>query len=457
MAGGVGVPKGVAGAAARVPKPKATTDPVSSYVRSTARDILPTTQESINRQVGKALDLTPGDLNNIFRSTGNDTGAWLSEHNLIGRNKAETKTNVNNFFKENYDQVRAEIGKVDESTVYRPNQVPRYTDALKEIQKKVTEVPGLEKVAAEVDNLLNKKDIKLSDVQHVKELMDDHFSLYKVTGEVSESIAKEGLANIRKDIQTFIEKQVKEKTGADIGQMNKNVSTAKSLEEAIVTRSQRDIPRSKWTKGDTPLAVFALFNPLVGVPAFLIKKAYETPTVRLRIARFLDQISDARKARMESQIKSNQMPPEIEQIIQEQLPQEGVPGSSPNPTSFMDKAKGAINTIKTEGQKGFIKNPLAEAEFADSVLQIAHKDGTSSFFRIPKAQFEQFKSMVDGGQKGMAGIPTKEGDVYHLTAKTPEQMLERGFEDMGIADMGKLPQKVASHRRGESGVKEYVR
>lgn len=293
--------------------PGASPSGVGTYVKSTVRDIVPTKQRSINHQIAEALDFTPGDLNKISRSTGNDVGTWMSDNNLIGVNKPETLSKVTKFTDKNYDEVRSEVGKVKK--VYKQYNVPRYVDALKQIQKKIKDVPGLEKTETEVDNLLNKKDLSLADVQRAKELMDEHFNLYRVTGDVGEGVAKEGLANVRSDLKSFIEKQVEKETGADIAQMNKNVATGKGVSEAMITREQSGLTRSNFGRGDIALAFFGLSNPVIGVPLFLIKKAFETPTVRLRLARFLDGLGDKEKARIKAQLASGSMPEELQQVI----------------------------------------------------------------------------------------------------------------------------------------------
>jgi hypothetical protein len=165
-------------------------------------DLVPSRQGFINEQVSKALDLTPGDLSTIAKSTGNDVGTWLSDKNLIGKNKAQTQKLVDDYFSSNYKLVRDEIGQVDRA--YKPNQVPRFTDALKQIQAKVTGVPGLEQTAADVDNLLHKPSLSLADVQGVKELLDEHFNLYNKAGDVAENVTKQGLDNIRTELKEFI-------------------------------------------------------------------------------------------------------------------------------------------------------------------------------------------------------------------------------------------------------------
>lgn len=306
---------------ATIPKPRApelqALDTGMGYVKGAIKDVTPSAQGLINHNIAKALDLTPGDLINIEKSTGNDFGRWMADNNLIGKNKPTTEANIKNFFKTNYEAVRAEIGKVTQ--IYKPYQVPRYIDSLKQIYQKTQGTPGLEKVNVEIDNLLHKQDITLADVQRVKELMDEHFNLYKVTGDVAEGVSKEGLANIRTDLKNFIEQQVKEQTGADIRQMNNNVQTARSAADAITTRSTRGLTRANITWRDvmTGLGLSYFATPLIGIPAIFARKLLTSPTVRLRFARFIDQLSDAQKARIVKQLTEGTMPPEVEAAIQE--------------------------------------------------------------------------------------------------------------------------------------------
>lgn len=303
-----GFKAGTDAVSARVDNLAGKTEGITSHIKSVVKDQTGTLQRHINNQISQALELTPGDLSNISKSTGNDVGTWMSEHNLIGTNKETTLAGVKAFKEQNYKTVRDEIGKVQKT--YKQNQVPRYVDALKQVQRQVEGIPGLEQTAVDVDNLLNmkKENISLNDVQKVKELLDDNFSLYKATGDVKDSAVKEGLATMRHDLKEFIENEVKDNTGADIKQMNNNVATAKSLEDAIETRDPKGLTRSGWARGDTALSFFAISNPVVGIPAFIFKKLYESPTTRLKVARWLDQLSDAQRAKLQTQLKQGQAP-----------------------------------------------------------------------------------------------------------------------------------------------------
>ncbi len=322
---------------------------VPTIAKNIGKDIAPTADRIVNDQVTKALNLTQGDVKNINLSTGNEPGQFLAKNNLIGNNLEETVKNVNNFYKTNYDAVRAEIGKVKDA--FTPDEVPRFKEALTAIKQQISEVPGMQQANTEVDNLLGRKTVSLNDVQKVKELMDDHFSLYRAVGDVKEGVAKEGLANIRTDLKKFIETKVKDATGSDIKELNNNVMTARSIEDAAKARSTRGLTRSNVSLGDmgTFFATTGAFggNPLAGVAAVLIKKGLSSPTFKLRFSKWLDGLSDAQKASAEKEIQTGKIPQDVEAML------EDTPG-------FIENAKKAIQTIKTQGQRGFVTNPFKE-------------------------------------------------------------------------------------------------
>ncbi len=284
----------------------------TKYATGALRDITPTTQGIINHQVSRALDLTPGDLNTLYQSTGNDVGSFLSKNNLIGTNKATTQALVKGFFDNNYKAVRAEIEKVKK--VYTPDQVPRFTDTLKTLSGQTDGVLGLENAGGEIKKLLQKPEVTLNDVQRVKELLDEHYSLYNKMGDVSQNNAKQGLATVRGELKTFIEKEVKDNTGADIEKLNNNVSTSKGLSDMIEARTPRGITRSNitWRDAMVGMGLYAFASPLAGIAAVFASKVLESPTFRLRMARFLDSMSDSQKAKINASLKEGVFPKELE-------------------------------------------------------------------------------------------------------------------------------------------------
>lgn len=76
--------------------------------------------------------------------------------------------------------------------------------------------------------------------------------------------------------------------------------------------------------------------------------------------------------------------------------------------------------------------PTQESE----VIQVINPDGSKSFYRIPTSQRDDIVNLIDNnrdtqGMGGFAGLPTDTG-TWHITARTPEDMAGRGFEDAGV-------------------------
>lgn len=278
-------------------------------------DILPTRKGIINDQVTKALDLTAGDTSNIFKSTGNDVGMFLADRKLLGKTVKETQQLIDDYKNSNFTEVRKNISAV--KNTYKASQVPRYTEALQELLKETAEVPGLQKSAAEIRTLLKKKDIELPDVQRVKELVDDHYSLYKNTGDPKLGQAKKGMVEIRRDLRAFLENEVKNNTGVDIAPLNNNVATAKSIADAVKTRSTRGLTRSNIKLSD--MGVFGagslIGTPLFGLAAVFAKKLIESPSVQLKIARYLADLPSDARARIQAELVSGKIPDELREVI----------------------------------------------------------------------------------------------------------------------------------------------
>lgn len=289
---------------------------VSPTLKNAANDVVPTKQKVVSSAVTQALELTPGDVKNITRSTGNDVGQFMSANKLIGNNVDNTKVLLNDFYKTNHKTVRDEIAKVKIN--YNKTSVPRYEEALLELKKSVDKVAGMQETSSKVNQLLRKPKILLADVQEVKELIDDHFSLYKVTGDVKEGVTKEGLTNIRRDLRKFIETEVKKNSGADIGKMNNNVSTAKSILGSIDDRASRGLTRSNIGLKD--LGAFGsgtvVGGPVGGLVMVMVLKIAQSPTIKLRLAKLLDSFDDAKLNQIKNQLDAGSVPDEIMEIVE---------------------------------------------------------------------------------------------------------------------------------------------
>ena len=287
---------------------KAGASKVGNVIKSTAGDIIPTKKGFTNTEIIKALDFTDGDAKKIYQSTGNKAGEFIFKNNLLGDTVQATKQKLDDYFTQNYTAVRDEIGKVTKP--YTIKTVPRYTDALEQIKKTVNDVVGLEDVNKEVDTLLKNKKPILADVQRVKELMDEQFNLYKVTGDVQAGRQKAGLEKMRNEIKQFIENEVKTNTGADIAKLNNNVASAKTISNAIDDRITRGSTRATLTASDivTFLTGSGFATPIGGIGALLGKKLYQSPTFKIKFVKWLNRKSGAEKAKILQDLKSGVTP-----------------------------------------------------------------------------------------------------------------------------------------------------
>lgn len=101
-----------------------------------------------------------------------------------------------------------------------------------------------------------------------------------------------------------------------------------------------------------------------------------------------------------------------------------------------------VGTNKLLGKKatqavGNVANKVDEIE--KSVVQIVdNKTGKLEYKTIPKGELQNFHNVIDDTQKGIAGKEI-DGKIYHLTAKTPKQMEERGFINTGVARLDEIP------------------
>jgi len=280
----------------------------SAVIRDATKEIIPEPNRVINSEVAKALDLTQGDVRNIALSSGNEVGEWIAGKNLLGKTREETLKAVDEQFNKQYSEVRQIINGVD--TKFKITEIPRYQDALEVIKSQIEKIPGLEPDVKIVDDLLKKKTITLADIQKTKELLDSHFNLYKATGDVREGVMKEGIRRMRTELKEFIENQVEKSSGADIRQLNNDVSTAKGILVSSASRATRGLTRANISLSDLGiLGVGSAFGtPLTGAALLLGKKILQSSSVRLRVASWFDKLNKAKQAKVIKELESGKIP-----------------------------------------------------------------------------------------------------------------------------------------------------
>ena len=382
---------------------------VKEGVKGVIDDVVPGAERLINHEVTRALNLTQGDARNIHLSTKNEPGRFLADKNLIGKTVEETEKNLGAYFDQNYKQVREEINSVKRPI--DPIEIPAYEEALTEILTRVSGKPGLKSVEAEIKGLLDKtkSEIILKDVQRAKELVDSHFELYKVTGDVMSGVEKQGIRNLRNDLKKYIEDTVEKETGADIREMNNNVATSRTLIDTIETRSTRGLTRSHFSLSDitTFFGASMLASPAGGVLAVILKKVYDSPSVKLKVSKWLDGMTDASKERVKASLEKGEIPPEVSAL-----------------------QSSISETIEAPMMKSPINKPPSNDSIPTTIQQ-----GDEMGKLIPDITVAAEKQVLDSVEKkGYYASPAAEKAIKEMEAKQVELSKERDarYKEEGI-------------------------
>lgn len=282
-----------------------------------AGEVIPTSKDMQRSQVTKALDLTQGDLATIGKKTGNDVTDFMVSKNLLKETPEAVADSLNEFRKATRNTKANEISKV--KNVYTPEQVPSVIKGLNTIYEDVDGIAGLEKEAAKIDMLRNKKQFTLGDIQEAQDLLDQNSSIYSKLGDAKSSSKAKGLDNIRRQNKTFIENEVDTATNGqtNIRQINNDIQTSRAIEDAINTRATRNLTRQKLSLSDS-VVLFgggATFTPAVGIGLYLGKKIIETPSFRLAFTKALNAQPVAKVKRLISEVKAKNVSPEIQKMI----------------------------------------------------------------------------------------------------------------------------------------------
>jgi len=280
-------------------------------------EALPTARRIAEGEVVKALDLTQGDISRITQKTGNNVTDFMVRNNVFKETPEEIVLALDDLKTQRMAEVRVPIQQVQ--TVYSPADVPRVRDALTTVQNSISDVPGLEDVASEVNALLNKPNYTLSDVQRAKEILDQNSSIFNRMGDARQTATAEGLANIRAELKLFIEDEVLKATNGqvDIRSLNNDVATAVEIAEAVESRATRGLTRQGLSVFDGILgfSAAAAFDPITALGVVGIKKLSQTPSFRIALARTLSATPVTDLNKWAGEIASNNISPATRQAI----------------------------------------------------------------------------------------------------------------------------------------------
>lgn len=293
-------------------------------LKEIAEEVTPKSKDIRDKQIIRALDISQGDLRKIEQNTGNEIGDFIARNNLIGNTPQETIDKVVAFKNAQRDAVDEAISRVTRDIA--KDEIDSADKMLTSMLAHVDNVPGLEAEAQAVRNLLAKDTYQLSDLQEAKRLFDDVENVFSKSGEVKTAFNKRGLANLRRDVKEFIEKEVKAvDPEANIAQLNNDVATSEGIRRISTIADNRFMTRNAASLGD-----FFTFGAVagaagltggaaipIGIAAVVGKKILESGPVRLRVARLLKKFDDAKAARLANEIDTGSFSDEARDIVEQ--------------------------------------------------------------------------------------------------------------------------------------------
>jgi hypothetical protein len=165
--------------------------------------------------------------------------------------------------------------------------------------------------------LIAKPNYTLNDVQRAKEILDANSSIFNRMGDARQTATAEGLANIRAELRSFIETEVKNNTGVDIRPLNNDVATAVEIADAVETRATRGLTRQGLSVFDGILgfSAAAAFDPITAIGVVGLKKLSETPSFRIALARTLSATPIEDTTRWANEMASGKISPATKQSL----------------------------------------------------------------------------------------------------------------------------------------------
>ena len=278
----------------------------------------PTPGRFAEGEVVKALDLTQGDIARISQKTGNDVTDFIARNNLLKETPEEIVMALDTFKDAQYTAVRSEVARVTD--VYNKADVPRVENALSTVRDTVDGIPGLEDVATEVNRLLEQDTYTLTDIQRAKEILDQNTNIYTRSGNERSAATAQGLAKVRSELRSFIESEVSKATDGqtDIARMNNDVATSRELVDAIELRETRGLTRQYRNVFDGLLGVgvYGATGDLLTAGLIVAgKKAMETPSFRIALARTLKATPIEDINRWSKEMAEGNLSPQARQAI----------------------------------------------------------------------------------------------------------------------------------------------
>lgn len=223
---------------------------------------------------------------------GKDPEEWLLDRGIVGT-REEVADQLQELAKTSKQSVDEGLSNI--TGTFSNKQADEMLDEIIEtLSKGDKPLRGQEAVVDVARQLRARPEKTLSELNAVKRLGDRTLNLFKVTGDVKESASKEGIANMRDQLKTFIEREADRAGLPDIKELNKQTQVANDIIKAIDDTGGADllqrlstVTRRIGQAGSSTLAGWAVGGRLGAVAGLAGEELMSSPKVRAFILRRL--------------------------------------------------------------------------------------------------------------------------------------------------------------------------
>lgn len=335
----------------------------------------------------------------------------------------------------------ADLELVQTSKAGKTVKTDYVSKGLKELKDYYTSV-GDDVATADIQDLIKKaknEGLTRYEVNNIARLHGRELNAFNANGQLASGVTKQAIENTRSGLKQVARKGL---GGAEAKLVDSQLSalydTSKLIDknvEAVNKLKQRIQERGLIEKIGYNFSKYAdiltggTIRGFVGgiLPRGAGYKVMNALDVEDALRANLDIVEKALKSTTDKELLNN-----LNQL------KSSVDDSSLPKASLTEKTKTKTTTTTNNAN---IKANIPQ-NIEKSVVQIVdNQTGKNTFFVIEKGQLPKFDDLIDNTKKGIAGKEVN-GKIYHLTAKTPDQMLEAGFEYGGKANLKDIPKSV---------------
>lgn len=303
--------------------------------------------------IQKELLLTPGQRQTFLTKFKQTPEQYLLENRIIG-SADEIAEALDQRWKASKLEVDDALAQVTATFGDESKAVGSAKKILEGLESELRH-PGLEAELARVKELIAKDALTLNELNEIKRMGDASLFKFKKSGLPADAEKAKGLANLRRDVKTFIETEARKAGVADIGDLNLRTSSAITLRENILLR---DVARSS-------KSIFGLKDLMIGFGSLgtgfpLIGGAYFVTRTLMQNAKFHSAFVEALRKLSTGEIK----------IIRDAV-------TKPKPPSATRRV---VDKVMNDIIK---KNPLFEADILKVGGQIGEQQQTDQDQEAP--------------------------------------------------------------------------